>query len=390
VSSVSITPKATSPSPPESLHFKVAFTEPVNTTIIERVETLLPYLDQAYDFLTEWTQFMPYSGEKIGLQYDQSFFKTKPEKIIGLSGNPIYIKLYPIGVLEQDLRIYFHELTHDFTPSNLWKAWDITKSLTEGIADLGAVFLYSSFNESLSNYSEIMGNAFLEILKRYEASGSPFAEVKWLEDHPEDQCPSDNLAAGMLVAISRRYGWQTYTRLFTQAGNGDIEAIFGDLASFNAKMNFFVYLLSSSANADLTSIFRFWGFPLTLDSDGDGSTDAEEIAHGLPTSDFDQDGLNDKEEIIVKTHPNSYDTDNDGVNDYDETVVFQTNPVREDTDGDLWNDHIETSIGRWIDEHIPSLSLMTKQLPLNWWLPNVILVSVLFGLLILILLIKRR
>jgi hypothetical protein len=372
----------------------------------------LPYLDHAYDFLTEWTQFIPYSGEKIGLQYDQSFFKTKPEKIIGWSGNPIYIKLYPAGILEQDLRIYFHELTHDFTPSNLWKAWDVTKSLTEGIADLGVVFLYSSFSGSLRNQSEIMEDAFLEILERYEAGGSPFEVVKWVEDHPDDEYPSDNLAAGMLVAISRRYGWQTYTRLFTQTWNGGVEAIFGDLTSFSAKMNFFVYLLSSSANADLTSLFRFWGFPLTVDSDEDGSTDGEEIAHGLPTLDFDQDGLNDKEEIILKTNPNGHDTDKDGlrdgqeidvgadplkqdsdgdgVNDYEETVVFQTSPTTEDTDSDLWNDYLETSIVRWINEHIPSLSLMAKQVPLNWWLPNTILVSVLLGLLILILLVKRR
>jgi len=394
----------------ESMHFKVTFTEPANVTIAERVKSLLPFLDEAYELLLEWTQFTPYSGDKIEIKYDKSFFADKPEKIIGWSGNPIHIKLYPSGNVEQDLYIYFHELSHDFTPLSLSKAWDETKSLTEGLADLGAVFLYSSLSGSLRNQSEIFADIFLGILRQYETSGSPFQVVKWLEEHPDDEHPSDRLVAGILVAIARRFGWQMFTNFFTLGKDGKGESIFGDLLSFNAKMNFFVYLLSLSTGADLTSLFRFWRFPLDADSDGDGVTDAGEIAYGLSAPDFDQDKLNDKEEINLKTNPNNRDTDNDGledgweieistnpleqdsdedgVNDYDETVIFHTNPTAKDTDKDLWSDYAEISIVRWTDENIPLLLPIVRLMPLNWWLPNILFLTSL--LLILIVILKRR
>ena len=205
-SNLSIIPEAISQDVLEGMYVKVTFTEPVNMTIVNRVQNLLPFLDEAYELLLEWTKFTPYDGEKIEIKYNRFFFKNKPEKIIGWSGNPIHIKLYPSGNMEQDLYIYFHELSHDFTPPNMWKVWDTTKSLTEGIADLGAVFLYSRYNGSLQNESVALGDTFLAILRKYEENGSPFEAVKWLEDHPDDNYPSDRVAAGILVAIAKRYG----------------------------------------------------------------------------------------------------------------------------------------------------------------------------------------
>lgn len=75
----------------------------------------------------------------------------------------------------------------------------------------------------------------------------------------------------------------------------------------------------------------------TLDSDGDGLTDWEEI-HIYGTDpynpDTDGDGLTDWEEIYVYgTDPLNPDTDFDGLTDGAEILVFGTDPLNPDTDG---------------------------------------------------------
>jgi outer membrane protein OmpA-like peptidoglycan-associated protein len=76
----------------------------------------------------------------------------------------------------------------------------------------------------------------------------------------------------------------------------------------------------------------------TLDSDGDGLTDLEEIMiyHTDPFNpDTDGDGLTDGEEVkIYGTNPNNPDTDGDGLSDGDEVHKYHTNPLLADTDGD--------------------------------------------------------
>jgi hypothetical protein len=325
------------------------------------------------------------------------FFDNKPEKIVGWSGNPIYIKLYPSGALGQDLYIYFHELTHDFTPTRLWDIWKSSvPSLTEGLADMGAVFLYSRFNETLQDVGQSFRTGLLLELKQYEADGNPFETVKWSEAHSDDKHPSDRLTAGILTEIGLRYGFQAYTQLFALAQNEIGQTIFGETQTFEAKVNFLVYLLSSTFNVDLTKLFRFWKFPLDADTDRDGLSDAIEISFGLPIIDFDEDGLNDDEELGMKTNPNNPDTDGDGlrdrqeiesgtnpltsdsdedgVNDHDEIALYRTNPLTRDTDKDWWNDNLEISIARWIEEHAPLLVPVVKSMPNNWWLPNALIV----------------
>ena len=70
----------------------------------------------------------------------------------------------------------------------------------------------------------------------------------------------------------------------------------------------------------------------TLDSDGDGLTDAEEAALGTDPndSDTDDDGLMDNEEVALGTDPTASDTDADGYDDGDE---FQegTDPLDPDS-----------------------------------------------------------
>lgn len=84
----------------------------------------------------------------------------------------------------------------------------------------------------------------------------------------------------------------------------------------------------------------------TLDSDGDGLTDARELEIGTDpfNPDTDGDGLNDGDEVdIYGTNPFQIDSDGDGLTDYDE-VVYGTTPLGTDTDGDGISDHDEVII----------------------------------------------
>ena len=64
---------------------------------------------------------------------------------------------------------------------------------------------------------------------------------------------------------------------------------------------------------------------LTIDSDGDGLTDAREVELGI--------------------NPNRVDTDLDGLSDFDEVEKWQTNPLNPDTDGDSFLDGLEVQNG---------------------------------------------
>lgn len=78
----------------------------------------------------------------------------------------------------------------------------------------------------------------------------------------------------------------------------------------------------------------------TSDFDGDGVSDAIELAAGMnPTStDSDNDGLSDSAELAAGTDPIASDSDGDGVSDGDEVLKFGTDPLNADTDGDLMPD----------------------------------------------------
>lgn len=58
-------------------------------------------------------------------------------------------------------------------------------------------------------------------------------------------------------------------------------------------------------------------------------------------TDQDLDGLTDAEEGKQGTDPNSSDTDNDGLLDRDEIIIYKTNPLKPDTDGDGKSDGYE-------------------------------------------------
>lgn len=105
------------------------------------------------------------------------------------------------------------------------------------------------------------------------------------------------------------------------------------------------------------------------DSDGDGLSDYLEVMvmNYNPNSkwtfgdgrndgyrDYDEDGLRNNKEIELGTDPTLYDTDGDGLDDYEEVngvlskngrEKYQTDPLKADTDEDGLNDDIEIRLG---------------------------------------------
>ena len=66
----------------------------------------------------------------------------------------------------------------------------------------------------------------------------------------------------------------------------------------------------------------------------------------LKKADTDNDGLNDFDELnIYGTDPKKADTDNDGLNDFDELNIYGTDPLIPDTDGDGLKDGDEIVLG---------------------------------------------
>jgi hypothetical protein len=94
--------------------------------------------------------------------------------------------------------------------------------------------------------------------------------------------------------------------------------------------------------------------PLNWDSDDDGLPDRWEIDHGLDPNDDggidpangadgdpDGDGLSNQFEYWHEADPNLADTDGDGLNDFDEVIIYNISPTSNDTDGDGLNDYAE-------------------------------------------------
>ncbi len=93
--------------------------------------------------------------------------------------------------------------------------------------------------------------------------------------------------------------------------------------------------------------------PLKIDTDGDGLTDKEEVDDSLEiivdgsirtvycnpmAYDSDGDFLHDLEEVMMNSDPSMPDTDNDGINDFEEARLFSIIWNQTDTDGDGLSD----------------------------------------------------
>ncbi len=83
--------------------------------------------------------------------------------------------------------------------------------------------------------------------------------------------------------------------------------------------------LTANPSSELSSPPPVNNQPSFLDSDGDGLTNAEELAAGTSSS--------------------KPDTDGDGLGDREELKVYGTDPLKADTDGDGYSDGVEVSGG---------------------------------------------
>ena len=104
---------------------------------------------------------------------------------------------------------------------------------------------------------------------------------------------------------------------------------------------------------------------IDLDDDGDGFSDQVEVScqsnplnHSDRPTDLDEDGicgfldLDDDDDGLVDflekewgTNPNLTDSDDDGLSDGDEVLIYNTEPLENDTDGDGVNDGEEVALG---------------------------------------------
>ena len=112
----------------------------------------------------------------------------------------------------------------------------------------------------------------------------------------------------------------------------------------------------SAINEGAIGFFRVSVILAGVDSRGDGIPDALLIANGLDPNDPnvaqedpDHDGLNNYEELMIYgTDPHNPDTDGDGISDGDEvhgTLGYVTNPLLADSDGDGIRDLLEIQTG---------------------------------------------
>ncbi|PIR13331.1 hypothetical protein COV49_02600 [Candidatus Falkowbacteria bacterium CG11_big_fil_rev_8_21_14_0_20_39_10] len=109
--------------------------------------------------------------------------------------------------------------------------------------------------------------------------------------------------------------------------------------------------------------------PLNPDTDGDGMSDGDEVKNmrnpkgegnlfagqdqaasqpsqpDLPKPDTDGDGLTDDQERERGTRFDLRDSDEDGLSDYEEAMVYNTDPLNPDTDGDGHKDGDEVKNG---------------------------------------------
>ncbi|WP_241757999.1 adventurous gliding motility protein AgmC [Myxococcus landrumensis] len=117
---------------------------------------------------------------------------------------------------------------------------------------------------------------------------------------------------------------------------------------------FQVRAVDFDGDVDATPASFAWTINITVDTDGDGLTDEDEVTRGTdPTNpDTDGDGITDGVEVTVGgTDPLDDDTDNDGLldgtedKDHDGVVdPGETSPVLADTDGDGVQDGTELGI----------------------------------------------
>lgn len=121
--------------------------------------------------------------------------------------------------------------------------------------------------------------------------------------------------------------------------------------------NYEEFLLWTDPNKTDTDGDKFWdnvelvygSDPTLYDTDGDGLNDYDEIivlGTNVTNPDTDYDNLNDYLEVhVYGSDPHVVDTDGDTLLDGDEVYIYNTHPADRDTDGDLVEDNVELDYG---------------------------------------------
>jgi len=129
--------------------------------------------------------------------------------------------------------------------------------------------------------------------------------------------------------------------------NVDSYTVYCGYSSGNYEINFNVGNQTTYTISGLESGQKYYFAVSAYNTDGRESPFSKEIVYYVPPStldspstiDTDGDGLTDDEEInIYGTDPKNADTDEDGITDGEEITFYGTNPNDPDTDGDGIND----------------------------------------------------
>ncbi|MHA1908635.1 MAG: SBBP repeat-containing protein [Candidatus Thorarchaeota archaeon] len=102
--------------------------------------------------------------------------------------------------------------------------------------------------------------------------------------------------------------------------------------------------------SDFVEIETYGSNPLSNHSDSDIMPDEWEARHGLnlviddSAGDLDYDNITNLNEYLNGTYPDSNDTDDDSLYDFDEIAFYLTDPTNNDTDHDNLSDYLEIAV----------------------------------------------
>lgn len=204
---------------------------------------------------------------------------------------------------------------------------DALDILVGDVGELGATILSSMF-DSLLSVLEFLGVTIV----RYNTQ-----TYAWIVD---------------LIAQIINYGTIAVAAILSVMSGG-LTGLIGFIINLGLSVlsGMFIQFLLSNPDVDWSTMDETYlqdpetillNYPIEVDSDFDGLSDSEEASLGTnPNStDTDDDSLWDYEEVYeYKTNPLTNDSDGDGLVDYDEIKSYGTNATNPDTDGDgLWDD----------------------------------------------------
>ncbi|MFH1790342.1 MAG: hypothetical protein ABH832_04730 [bacterium] len=143
------------------------------------------------------------------------------------------------------------------------------------------------------------------------------------------------VAIGLVIG-----GWWAYSTIISGNNNNS--------ANYLAPIAPIVTLPTSSQNtapvATTTATQQSVTTTLQTTSSISGQMNRDNILFGQ-TPDTDKDGIDDIREQELKTDPNNSDSDNDGLSDGDEVLVWNTDPLNPDSDNDTYLDGEEIKNG---------------------------------------------